>query len=153
MISQKLFGIEPGLIKICFPSGDNPQEELALITSGILAAYAELPNNALCYEYFLRDGMKTAVHEIGKGFKVNGAFAGSKIDDKHIEDVNGRTIQLNSSFSESNNFHYPLISCNNSYFENAINEIKIALYEAGFDVDNSTWDDYKVWQPEKLKSF
>jgi hypothetical protein len=150
--NRKLLGMEPGLVKIVFPYNKDIEEEIALILSPFLADCVCLINNAVPYEYFLRESMKAATPF--KGLKIIGPFSGHKFIDRCIEEVNDRTIKLNTDFYNfENNFDSLLIPCNSPSFKEVINEMKKALCNYGFDVDNSRWDDYKIWKAEKLKAF
>lgn len=148
----KLFGMEPGLIKINYSFRGNPQEELALIMTHSLADCVSLPNDALYYRGFLRDGMKHAIPN--RGLKPMGPFSGPEVRDEHIEKINRRVIQLTPSFFDlEKNFNHLLIAGNSPYFRDAINEVKRTLSDVGFNVDTSTWENYKTWEAEKLKTF
>lgn len=149
--STKLSSIEPGLIKIDYSYMGKSQKEFALRLTSSLADCVLLPNDALDYRDFLRDGMKSAV---SGGIKVIGPFSGRVICDEYIECIDGRVVQLNSLFCNLNkNFNPLLIACNNSFFKDAISEMKETLLYEGFNVDNSRWDDYKNWEAEKLETF
>lgn len=151
MQDKKLLEMEPGLIKIIYSFRGNRQEELALIMTRSLADCVCLPNNALCYRGFLRDSMKAALRT--GGLKIIGPFSGQVIHDEHIEDIEGRVIQLGDSFFDETNYNPLLIACNSPYFRDAIGEVKRTLLGAGFNADNSQWDDYKEWEAERLKTF
>ena len=152
--NNRLSNLEPGLIKINYSFNNSPKEELALITSQDLGYLAGLPNNAFCYRFFLRSGMKSANHKGERGFKPLGAVSGFEIYNEHIENAEGRVIDLNSSFSDmKTNLNHRLIAYNSHCYPRAIVEMKSCLSDAGFEVDHSTWEDYKVWEKEKLRDF
>ncbi|MBN1644559.1 hypothetical protein JW851_00765 [Candidatus Woesearchaeota archaeon] len=155
-MNHKLFDLDEGLIKICFSFKEEQGEELALIMSNSLASCVNLPNNALCYNFFLRDGMKAAMFDTDarRGLKPQTAFSGQEIRDEHIANIDKRVIHLNPSFYDFNtNFNGLLIACNSPYYKDAIREIKRVLFDAGFDVDSSTWEDYKSWELDMMQGF
>lgn len=155
MQDRKLQTMEPGLVKITYSFESKTQEEVALIMTQSLADCVRLPNNCLCYRYFLRDSMK-AIWQIGLkvGLNVYGPFSGHKVRDEDILGVEGRVIQLSPSFCDfEKNYHQFMIPCNSPYFIDAIDEVKRILSAAGFNADASRWDDYKKWEEDKLKSF
>ena len=81
MQDRKLQAMEPGLVKITYSFDSEPQEEVALIVTRSLADCVRLPNNCLCYRYFLRDSMRAGLQT---GLKVYGPFSGHKVRDEYI---------------------------------------------------------------------
>jgi len=154
-VDRKLLDLEPGLIKITYQfNGDHTAEELALIATPSLADCLGLPNNALQYRFFLRDSMKNANMRGVKGIKPFGAIGGLEFHDQHIESVEGRTIKLAPSFYDfKKNHNHLVVGCNSPYFKDTIAEIARTLSGAGFNAEDSTWDDYKTWEIGKLKEF
>jgi len=157
MFDRKLINLNPGLIKIAFPFRGNPQEELALKLSpkaadlDLLSHQRGLPNDVLCYRFWLRDRMK--MQDLGENY--SGAFMGSNLRDEHIERVEGRVVFLNDSFSEKGNIAELLIPSNLPYtgFFTIRDELYDVLKAEGFNTDKSRWDDYKKWEAEKLSAF
>jgi hypothetical protein len=151
IFDRKLIGMEPGLVKLIFPNEDNLEEELALKLTPSLANCVSLPNDVLCYRNFLREGMKAIW---SGGLKPIGPFSSFLIQGKYIEEIKNRTIKLNLGFCDFNkNYDDLAIAGNSPYIKDAISEMKRTLLDAGFNVDSSKWDDYKIWEIEKLKSF
>ena len=144
--NTKLSSMGPGLVGLSYSFRGNPQKELALILTPSLADCVLLPNNALCYRNFLRGGMKS----FSRGLTSAGPFYGETIFDEHIDKVDRRKIQLTPSFSSDENFYSLLIACNSPYFKDAINEMNRALSNASFNVEKSTWEDYKTWEIKKI---
>jgi|GEM_PF-5790491 len=150
ILNDKLRELEPGLIKLQYSYMEHPQEELALIMTPPFIGAVGLPNNTLHYRPFLRSAMRA----VDKGLHPIGPFLGLKVHDKYIESVNGRVVQLNDSFCDTeSNFNPTLIACNNDYYTRAISELKNVLHAEGFDLDSSCWEDYKTWELERLKGF
>lgn len=150
MRDTKLAHIEPGLVKLAYSWNQNPQEELALKMSRSLADGVRLPNDVLCYNYFLRESMKAAWTG---GLEIIGPFSGSVVRDEHIASANGRVVILNDSFDAEKDFNPLLIACNSPYFRDAIAEMKGVILVAGFDVDKRDWEAYKAWEQDTLKTF
>lgn len=148
---RRLSELAPGLVKLTYFFKGNQEEELALILTPSLADGVSIPNDLLCYRFFLRDGMKAAY---SGGLQPYSPFSGLEVHDEHIESVDNRIIQLRPSFCDfEKNLNHLLIPCNSTYFREAIDEVKITLFNAGFNVDTSQWEDYKIWETEKLKTF
>jgi hypothetical protein len=157
MFDSKLFDLEPGLLKINFTFNGNPQQELVWKLPPQLAdlifspQFGSLPNDVLCYRFWLRDRMKSKDMD---NF-YDGPFMGSKLRDEHIERIEGRIISLKDSFFAGENIAAMLVPCNlprAGYYT-----IRDGLYDflksEGFDADNSHWDDYKKWELERLSTF
>ena len=141
--------LEPGLLKIVFPheNGVNIYQELALKVHPL----AELPNDILCFRPWLRNFMKD--RDLFGDSAYPGQFPGYSVADKYILSVNGRTIFLDGGYHERNNLNMLLIPCNSPFFDIAREGIDDALLEAGFNRARSTWDQYKAWEAEHLKTF
>jgi hypothetical protein len=151
MHDRKLQQIEPGLIKLVYSFNGDPKQEIALKMSYPLGQVARLPNDVLCYMYWLRDGMKCA--HTG-GIKPIGPFGGHEVHDEHVENVRGKMITLTPQFCDFKvNYNPLLIPCNVPYYRSAIDELTRVLFEAGFDAKTSKWEDYKTWEIDKLKAF
>ena len=150
MLNTRLANIEPGLVKLAYSWSSNPQEELALKISGPLADCVRLPNDVLCYRYFLRESMKAAWKG---GLKITGPFSGFVVRDEHIASTSNRVVTLNDSFGDKGNFNSLLVPCNSTYFRAVIDEMKRVIVTAGFNVDENTWEAYKKWEQGILKTF
>jgi len=152
MEDRRLVGIEPGLMKATYPFEENPQSELVLKLSRSLADSVYLPNDALFYRGFLREGMKAAFPS--KGLSPMSPFSGRELCDEYVEKVDGRQVNLTRSFLDSEtNFNPLLISRNSRYFSEAVNEVEWVLSNEGLDVGESTWEDYKAWEAQRLQEF
>jgi hypothetical protein len=143
----KLRGLEEGLFKLVFSYKRNPQEEIAYKFDNNLGAGLMIPNNAWPFYYYLRSILKSPQD------KTKYAIPGYMISDNHIQTVQGRIVTMNDSYAESENINPLLIPANSPCYDFAVNFLYTELLRKGFDVDHSSWDDYKKWELERLKSF
>jgi hypothetical protein len=149
-MDTKLANLKPGLIRLNYSDRGNPYQELALLLSPDLTSQIALPNNALAYRPFLRESMKV----VQQGMRAIGPFSSYELKDRFIDGLEDRSVKLNDGFyNVNNNFNLLSIPCNHPAFHPAIDELKSNIKKAGFDIDNSTWEGYKSWEPEHLDTF
>jgi hypothetical protein len=144
-MKSPLNDLEPGLVRLDCPSVAS--RELGLILESRLADLVGLPTNALYFRDYLRTGMKSAIH----GFAPRGPYDGHELLDRYVLDIAGRIVTLSPEFAS--NFNSLIIPANSPFIGSVTDHLLAVLSREGFDVPNSSWEQYKTWEIERMNRF